>query len=142
MTELSIGETAAQTGLTQDTLRYYERIGLLSDVARDAGGRRRYSRRNLSTLGFIKRAQAMNFSLREIAQLLSLRESPTEARDEVRALTHAKLAATRQRIEELERLRNELQLLVNLCRGSADGCPIIDDLEAGQQAVDYPGDDA
>ena len=57
-------------------------------------------------------------------------------------VTHAKLAATKERIEELERLRNELQLLVNLCRGSADGCPIIDDLEADQRAADGPDDDA
>ena len=133
MSDYSIGETARRLGLSHDTLRYYERIGLLPAVARDAGGRRRYSRRDLSTLGFIKRAQAMNFSLQEIAQLLSLRRSPADARDEVRRLTHSKLAATEQRIAELTRLRDELRLLVNLCRGNAAGCPIIDGIEDDAQ---------
>jgi len=128
MTELSIGEAASQLGLTHDTLRYYERIGLLPPVMRDAGGRRRYGRKELSILRFIKRAQGMNFSLQEIAQLLTLRTAPNTAREDARALTHAKLAETEQRIGELTRLRHELQLLVNLCRGSKGGCPIIEEI--------------
>jgi len=130
MTELSIGEAASQLGLTHDTLRYYERIGLLPPVLRDAGGRRRYGRKELSILGFIKRAQGMNFSLQEIAQLLTLRTAPTTAHADARALTQAKLVETKQRIGELTRLRDELQLLVNLCRGSKGGCPIIEGISA------------
>ena len=126
MSDLSIGETARRLGMTHDTLRYYERIGLLPPVPRDGGGRRRYGRKALSMLGFIKRAQAMNFSLQEIARLLTLRNSPNTAHEDARALTRAKLAQTEIRISELTRLRDELQLLVNLCQGSEAGCPIIE----------------
>ena len=138
MSDLSIGETAKRLGLSQDTLRYYERIGLLTAVQRDTGGRRRYRRKDLSTLGFIKRAQAMNFSLREIMQLLTLRASPAEARDEVRALTFAKLATIEQRISELNRLRDELQLLLNLCRSGAGPCPIIEGISEDGESTDLP----
>ena len=142
MPDLSIGETARQPGLSNDTLRYYERIGLLPPVLRDSGGRRRYGRKELSMLGFIKRAQRMNFSLQEIAQLLTLRTSPNTAREDARALTHAKLAETKQRIGELTRLRDELQLLVNLCQGSKAGCPIIDGIAgagdgAGKKSAEF-----
>jgi len=117
------------TGLSADTLRYYERIGLLPGVARTASGIRLYGERDLSRLRFIQRAQKMNFSLEEIGALLSLREDPQHARDTVRELTAHKLAEVEARLEELTLLRNELTLLLNLCRGSAEGCPIIEGME-------------
>jgi len=129
----SIGETARLTGLSRDTLRYYERLGLLTDVGRDAGGRRLYGERHLAALGFIRRAQSMGFSLDEIARLLQFRRDPRNARAEARALTRAKLDEIETRLEELTRLRDELRLLLNLC-GCADAqaeCPILDSLESG-----------
>ncbi len=77
---LSIGETAQRTGLSADTLRYYEKIGLMPRVARDEGGRRRYESRDLARLRFIQRAQRCNFSLDEIRQLLEFRSSRDAAR--------------------------------------------------------------
>ncbi len=129
----SIGETARLTGLSHDTLRYYEKLGLLTEVGRDAAGRRLYGERHLATLGFIRRAQAMGFSLEEIARLLQFRRDPRNARAEARALTRAKLDEVEIRLEELTRLRDELRLLLNLC-GCADeqaDCPILDSLESG-----------
>ena len=129
----SIGETARLTGLSRDTLRYYEKLGLLTEVGRDAAGRRLYGERHLATLGFIRRAQAMGFSLDEIARLLQFRRDPRNARSEARALTRAKLHEVENRLEELTRLRDELRLLLNLC-GCADeqaDCPILDSLESG-----------
>lgn len=125
----SIGEVAAYLGLSHDTLRYYEKIGLLPRVARDPGGRRRFDERDLSILRFVRRAQAMNFSLTEIAQLLKMRENPRQAKDEVRALTREKLTQTETRLEEIRKLRDELRVLVNLCRCSEAGCPIIESLD-------------
>ena len=125
-----IGEICELTGLSADTLRYYEKIGLLSDVPRAASGMRSYTRHHLSTLKFIQRAKAMNFSLDEISRLLEMRRDPRHARDEVRALTHEKLADIETRIEQLDLMRRELQLLVNLCQASEDGCPIIDEFES------------
>ncbi len=127
--QLRIGEVCRLTGLSADTLRYYERIGLLPRVARTPSGLRIYDERDLSRLRFIQRAQKMNFSLDEIGALLAMREDPQHARDAVRKLTVRKLAEVETRLEELTLLRNELTLLVNLCRGARQGCPIIEGME-------------
>ena len=124
-----IGDVTRMTGLSADTLRYYEKIGLMPKVARNASGVRVYDEQDLSRLRFIRRAQRMNFSLEEIGMLLRMRENPRHARDEVRQLTAHKLAEVERSLEELGLLRNELTLLLNLCRGSEDGCPIIEGLE-------------
>ena len=86
-----IGELASRSGVGVDALRYYERIGLMPRAQRSSGGQRRYADVDLARLRFIRRAQAMNFSLAEIADLLSLREQPGDVREEVRALTETKL---------------------------------------------------
>jgi len=124
-----IGEVAKQTGLTADTLRYYEKFGLLPDISRDDSGLRLYDNKDISRLNFIKRAQRMNFRLDEIKQLLLMRADPQHARDSVRQLTADKLEAIENQLVDLEALRKELRLLLNLCRGSADDCPIIKDMD-------------
>lgn len=123
--DLSIGEVTTQTGLSADTLRYYERIGLLGPVARNAGGQRRYGDADLTRVRFVKRAQAMDFTLEEIGQLLTLRELGGDVRTDVRAMTETKLAAIEQRIENLSKLRDELTGLISECRTSTKDCPII-----------------
>ena len=127
-----IGDIAQLLGLTADTLRYYEKIGLLPPVGRNSAGLREYSERDVSRLRFIQRAQKMSFSLAEIAYLLAMRENPQQARDEVRTLTAVKLDEVEARLKELTLLRNEMRLLLNLCRGAKDGCPII-------ETIDKPG---
>ena len=124
-----IGEVSRRLGLSADTLRYYEKIGLLPPVDRRPSGVRVYSERDLSRLRFIQRAQAMNFSLAEIGELLKMREAPQQAREEVRQLTARKLSQVEARLAEIQTLRNELQLLLNLCRGAEDGCPIIETMD-------------
>jgi len=125
-----IGDVTRLTGLSADTLRYYEKIKLLQPVNRTASGIRVYDERDLSRLQFIQRAKAMNFSLEEIARLLEMREDPQNARDEVHELTHQKLEEVESHMEELDTLRKELTLLINLCRGAEAGCPIIEDLDS------------
>jgi len=124
-----IGEVTKQTGMSADTLRYYEKYGLLPRVSRNASGIRQYTDKDISRLKFIKRAQRMNFSLNEIKDLLSMREDPQHAKDSVRLLTADKLKHIEDQLTELSTLRNELTLLLNLCRGSKDGCPIIEDFD-------------
>ncbi len=126
---LSIGQVSNQLDMSTDTLRYYERIGLLPPVGRSASGQRRYSPRDLSRLRFIRRAQAMGFSLDEIGQLLKMREDPLHARDDIRRLTREKLRDVDARLAEITTLRNELQLLVNLCQGNGEGCPIVERMD-------------
>lgn len=139
MSAISIGEAAEQTGLSVDTLRYYEKIGLLSGIARDAGGRRRYTPRDLAQLAFIQRAQRCNFSLDEIRLLLELRSRRHQARPEVQRLTERKLETIEARIDDLARLRHELESLLVLCRHS-DGpcCPILEGLDEAHPASRQP----
>ncbi|HEY5568894.1 MAG TPA: heavy metal-responsive transcriptional regulator [Gammaproteobacteria bacterium] len=129
MPEYRIGEVARTLDVSVHTLRYYEKLGLLSAVARNAAGVRVYSAKEVSRLRFIRRAQKMSFSLAEIGQLLELRANPRCARDEVRTLAAGKLGEIERSLAELKTLRDELTLLINLCRAAADGCPILEGIE-------------
>ncbi len=131
MNHYSIGELAEASGLSRDTLRYYERLGLLQQVNRDPGGRRVYAERHLSTLRFIRRAQSMGFRLEEIGQLLQFRQDPTTAKRDVRELTQQKLKLVEQQLQELQLLRDEMVLLLNLCGcvSESEACPILGSLE-------------
>lgn len=124
-----ISDVTDQTGLSADTLRYYEKIGLLKNVSRAPSGVRLYSDQDLSRLRFIQRAKTMNFSLDEIAQLLQMRENPGRAKKSVRQLTQDKLVEVEAHLKTLSTLQKELTLLINLCTGSKNGCPIIDDID-------------
>lgn len=125
MARYRIGDVTEKLGMSADTLRYYERIGLLPKVERDNGGMRLYSDQDLSRLKFVRRAQSIDFTLAEITQLLKMRESPAKARASVRRLTQHKLADVEARLGELKTLRDELKLLVNLCTSTKNSCPII-----------------
>ena len=124
MNSYRIGEVTEKVGISADTLRYYEKIRLLPPISRTDAGIRMYGDRDISRLRFIKRAQKMKFSLKEIGELLNMREDPQHARDEVRLLTRSKLTEVEEHLDELQFLRNELRLLLNLCTTSEDGCPM------------------
>lgn len=124
----SIGEAAERLHSSPDTLRYYEKIGLVNP-ARTTGGRRVYDRIDLDQLRFIQRAQAVGFSLAEIDQLLKLRSNPVRCSESVRALAAGKVEELGDKLEALRRMHDELSLLLGLCSGDADECPILDSLE-------------
>ncbi|PCJ51132.1 MAG: heavy metal-responsive transcriptional regulator [Gammaproteobacteria bacterium] len=124
-----IGGVTKQLNISADTLRYYEKIQLLPTISRSTSGLRIYYDKDISRLKFIRRSKRMGFSLKEIGQLLSFRESPQQAKPAVRQLAGEKLADIESHLKELNVLRNELELLVNLCSASEDGCPIIEGLE-------------
>ena len=123
-----IGNAAATVGITPDTLRYYEKIGLVPRPARNAGGRRVYLDKDLARLRFVKRAQALGFSLHDIGRLLRLRENPVKCSKAVRALAQQKRDALLVQLREIQRMQRELALLLNLCTGAKDHCPILDEL--------------
>ncbi len=130
MSGYAIGEVSRRLDLPVDTLRYYEKIGLLQPVARTPGGMRRYSKTDLDRLRFIRRAQGMDFSLMEIAQLLELRDAPASARGSVRALTRSKLKALDKRLADLRHLREELAGLLSTCENEGgEGCPILEGIQ-------------
>lgn len=131
---MQIGEVAATTGFSADTLRYYEKIGLLPHIARNASDRRSYGREDLSRLAFIRRAQHMRFSLDEIRTLLQLRQHDGRDRPQALELAEQKLATIEHTLVDMQRLRGELESLVNLCRaGSGDACPILKKLDTPQR---------
>lgn len=129
MNTYQIGALSQRLGLSVDTLRYYEKIRLLPRVARNGAGQRLYTEKDVSRLKFIQRAQRMNFTLAEIGKLLEFRESPQQARAEVRELTQRKLVDIEKHLDDMTTLQKELQLLINLCRGAKEGCPIIDNID-------------
>jgi len=128
MAQYRIGDVTEKLGLSADTLRYYEKIGLLPAVGRNGAGIRVFNDQDLSRLKFIQRAQKMDFTLAEIAELLKMRDAPQKARKRVRELTAHKLAEVDARLAELKTLRNELALLMNLCSASGKSCGIIKEI--------------
>ncbi len=129
MSRYRIGDVTRQLGLSADTLRYYEKIGLVDRIARTSSGTRVYDEQDIFRLRFIQRAQKMQFSLGEIAKLLEIRDAPERAREEARSLARHKLEAVEKRLEELEFLRLELRGLLGQCAAAQEGCPIIETME-------------
>lgn len=134
-----IGDVAETLGLSVDTLRYYERIGLLPDVTRTESGIRRYDEDDLATIRFIKRAQLMNFSLAEIGALLEFRKNPGRSKKRVRELAEAKLEEIDKRLLSLRELRKELGQLVRACSNESEDCAIISGIE-GRNAASGPNE--
>lgn len=131
----SIGEAAERVESSPDTLRYYEKIGLISP-GRTSGGRRMYERTDLDRLRFIRRAQAVGFSLDEIRQLLELRRNPARCSRSVRELAASKVEELRGKVEALKRMHDELSLLLELCSGDTERCPILESLDAHESPTD------
>lgn len=130
--EMGIGEVASRLNLSADTLRYYEKIGLLKAIPRQ-GGQRRYRQEHLNRLRFIRRAQSIDFSLEEIGQLLDLSEDPISSRSEVREMAQEKLNTIETRLITLQQLHQELTQMVECCQHGAPGpCPIIQQLEQNE----------
>lgn len=129
---LRIGQVSKAEGVSPDTLRFYERIQLMPRVERRHGGIRFYSEADISRLRFIRRAKKMGFSLDEIGQLLSFRETPQQARPQIRELACQKLAEVENHLKELVRLRDELTTLTGLCGNTTTTCPILARLDEAQ----------
>src|SRR5712671_5797529 len=125
MEGLGIGQLAKRGGVGIDTVRYYERNELLAPRARLASGYRRYGDLELARLRFIRRAQALGFTLREIKDLLALSAQRDVGR--VKRSAQAKLLDVKTRIAHLERVRDGLATLIAACpgHGRAADCPIL-----------------
>jgi MerR family copper efflux transcriptional regulator len=130
MQALGIGQLAKRGGVGIDTVRYYERNGLLTPRTRLASGYRRYGELELSRLRFIRRAQALGFTLKEVKELLALSGQRDVGR--VKRSAQAKLADVERRIAALERVREGLANLIEACpgHGRAADCPILRALTA------------
>lgn len=126
-TPLSIGAVAKQSGFSIDTIRFYERQGLLPEPARKPSGYRCYQPDILVRLRFIQRAKELGFSLEEITQLLALSEDNHQGVKGVRERAQQQVDHISQKITELTRMRDSLAQLVDACpgHGKPSACPIL-----------------
>jgi DNA-binding transcriptional MerR regulator len=125
---LSIGRLSEQTGVNIETIRYYEKIGLLTEPTRTAAGYRQYDRDHLRRLRFIRRGRDLGFSIEAIRALLRLAEHPEQPCADADRLASEHLAVVEAKIGDLTRLSEQLQRLVNCCGHSVADCRIIDAL--------------
>lgn len=129
MTSILIGALSEQTGCNIETIRYYEKIGLLPPPPRSSGGRRLYTHDHLKRLTFIRRSRQLGFHLDEIRELLDLVDGGSYTCEEVRQLTLTHANEVERKIADLQKMKNVLHEITSKCSGGkVPDCPIIDAL--------------
>ena len=133
MASLTTGQLAEAAGVNLQTVRYYERRGLLPEPSRTASGHRKYGPTDVDRLLFVRRAQALGFTLREIEDLIELTADRAVTAADVRSRVEAKVAHLDARIEELKRIRTALTALAGSCsaHGSMGSCAFLNALNSG-----------
>src|SRR5262245_16830776 len=116
MANMTIGKLAAAAGVGVDTVRFYERSGLLKKAERTPSGYRRYAREDIARLQFVRRAKALGFSLEEVTVLLKLNDGGGR-RTAVRRVAEKRLAEIEQKLAELAQMRDTLRELLHDCHG-------------------------
>jgi len=132
---MRIGELARATGLTVDTLRYYERRGLISPSGRSSSGYRRFDHTALGRVRFVRRAKVLGFSLDEARELLELGEHDRDC-SAVRERAEERLLAIEHKLAALQEMRTALSALVARCnrRAPVAKCPILGAMRDGERA--------
>lgn len=131
---LTTSEVAEQADVNIQTVRYYERRGLIPEPPRTSAGYRQYDGEHVARIRFIKRAQELGFTLEEAHELLQLRATPDADRADVRAVAQDKIGEVEAKIRDLRRIRKTLDDLVEACEGhgSTSKCPILGALEVSE----------
>lgn len=132
MQTMTIGRLAKEGGVNIDTIRYYERQGLLPRAARRESGYREYASADVARLSFIRRAKELGFSLIDIGELLSLSADRHQGVRGVKRKAEERLADVERKIAELKRVRRGLKTLIDACPGHGElaSCPIVAALSA------------
>ncbi|MBL4671836.1 MAG: helix-turn-helix domain-containing protein [Arenicella sp.] len=128
---LAVGDLARAGQCKVETVRYYEKIGLMPIPQRTAGGRRSYQQSELKRLIFIRRSRELGFSVAQVRNLLRFVDEPNHTCGEVKGLTLAQSKEVQSKIDDLQRLHKALLEMADKCKGqnySLDQCPIIDAL--------------
>ncbi len=130
MEKLTIGQLAKKANVNLETIRYYERRGLLLEPPRNKSGHRQYSLEEVKRTEFIKRCQALGFTLKEISELLSLKVIPGTTCGDIKARVETKIADVEKRIVDLEKIREALLRMSSKCinKGPVGQCPILEEL--------------
>lgn len=129
---MTIGKLAQSAGIGVETVRFYERKGLIDQPSRGETGYRRYTPGTLTRLRFIRQAKELGFTLPEIQELLSLRASPAAACSEIQERIQTKMDDVDAKIRSLQRMRRALLEMAGTCRSGSlptSKCPILDALE-------------
>ncbi len=131
---LTIGEVAKRSGIGLETVRFYERKGLIEEPPRTDSGYRQYPAAVVARLRFIKRAKELGFSLKEILELLSLRVDPDTTCADVKKRADLKILDIEQKISTLQKMKKALTKLAASCTGSgpSSDCPILEALDASE----------
>jgi Hg(II)-responsive transcriptional regulator len=136
---LTIGEVSRLAGVNRETLRYYEREGIIDPPSRKDSGYRIYPLDTVKRIRFIKRAQTLGFSLKEIMDMLALRNDAQDAtcRD-VKQYAQDKVKTIEKKLADLKRMRSRLRDLIAVCdeENSVNACPILDAFEEGSNNED------
>ena len=128
-TEISRGALANQTGVNSETIRYYEKIGLMPDPPRSGSGHRVYDESHAKRLSFVRRSRELGFTLREIRELLELVDGGDYTCAEVRNRTLVHLDGVSNKIRDLQKMQRTLRSMASKCDGgSVPECPIVDAL--------------
>ena len=131
MALLNIGQVAKQTGVTVEALRFYEKQGLIAAPQRTDAGYRQYPLDAVKRVQFIQRAKEAGFTLKDIGELLALRQKPGTSCADIKLRATQKIEEVDQKIHDLNRIRDALGRMVLKCsgRGELSGCPILEELE-------------
>lgn len=137
MASLTIGTLAKQAGVGVETVRFYERRGLVRRPLRPGTGYRSYPEEAVARIRFIRNAQALGFTLQEVKDLLALRVTAGTSCAAVRSRATAKVADVKRRVAELERIGKALEKLIAVCpgRGALANCTILDALDSAEMDV-------
>ncbi len=135
---LTIGQVANEAAVGVETIRFYERKGLIAQPPRRQSGCRQYPAGTIRRVRFIRRAKEVGFALKEIGELLSLRVDPRTTRADVRVIARVTIADIDKKIAELHRISGALDRLARACRGKGPTteCPILDMLDEEHRADD------
>lgn len=134
MNGLTIGKLSKMAGVTNDTVRFYERNGLIEPVARSESNYRIYNKNDAERLRFIRRAKNLGFTLKEIKELLNLSQNPHTTRSDIKKRTLSKIEDVKTKIKDLQRIKAALEHLARECdgQGPLEGCPILTALTGSQ----------
>ena len=126
--KMTIGQLAKEADVGVQTVRYYERRGLLEPAARRESGYREFDDSSLDRLRFIRRAQELGFTLNEIGELLELRLNPGTTAEEVQERASVKIEEIERKLHNLERIKEALEHLAGQCdkHGTVGDCPLLD----------------
>ena len=136
MENLTIGQVAAAAGVGIETVRFYQRQGLIDEPVREGARRRRYPDETVRRIRFIRGAQNVGFSLKEIEELMALRIAPGTTKADIRQRAQEKVEQIEEKSRDLHRMRDSLLKLIGSCEGtgSVADCAILEAFDAGAAA--------